>query len=584
MPEFREPESRTGDPEPGRFIVCGMGQCGYRIVRLLLRLGEPVTVIALEVRDEWRRAVESRGGVVHIGDARDADVLVRFGLVNAKALIAATDNDLVNLEIALDVKQRVPELASVIRIFDRTLARQLEAAFDVRRALSMSAIAAPMFAAAAMGESGVCAFRLNDQFFVVQSEQVTENSPLAQHTLAEIRGDLHIAAIYKQAVTSAAGSDPTKPLEPGDTALTMTPLTDWRVESAGSGSEDSRSSWYSHVGEPFVNCLRPAFWRDGFRQLWLGASLPLRTIFIALNIVILISVGVFHVALHLSVIDALYFVVTTVTTVGYGDITPRHSSVALKLYTCLLMILGSATIATLFSIITDFIVTARFRQLLGRQRVPQQDHFIVVGLGTVGFRLVEKLHGAGARVVAVDRDESGEFVESVRAIVPVVIGDARLKETLNKVALSRARAVLAVTSNDAVNLGVALEAKQINSRVRTVVRLFEPDFAAKVKMQLEVDAAMGAFFVSAPTFAAAALYPDVLHAFVVNDALFSILHCRVRADWRGRTPLEIMRDQGIDIAMSRADTEHDFAVASPDRPLPASDWALAVVRRELVSE
>src|SRR5580700_5649198 len=136
----------------GHYMVCGMGHNGYRIVRLLLRLGDPVTIVALELREEWRRFVEERGAKIFVGDARDAEVLVRAGLDTAIALIAATDNDLVNLEIALDVKQRMPDLASVIRIFDQTLARQLEAAFDVRRALSMSAIAAPMFAAAAMGE------------------------------------------------------------------------------------------------------------------------------------------------------------------------------------------------------------------------------------------------------------------------------------------------------------------------------------------------------------------------------------------------------------------------------------------------
>jgi len=44
------------------FIVCGMGQSGYRIVNLLLRLGERVTVVAQEARDEWhgRTALQLR--------------------------------------------------------------------------------------------------------------------------------------------------------------------------------------------------------------------------------------------------------------------------------------------------------------------------------------------------------------------------------------------------------------------------------------------------------------------------------------------------------------------------------------------
>src|SRR5450432_2870912 len=115
----------------GHFIVCGMGQSGYRIVSLLLRLGEKVTVIAQEVRDEWRKATLARGVEVIQGDARDVTLLIQAGLAKASALIATTDNDLVNLEIALDTKKRRPDLPVVLRIFDQTLAGQLEVSFDI---------------------------------------------------------------------------------------------------------------------------------------------------------------------------------------------------------------------------------------------------------------------------------------------------------------------------------------------------------------------------------------------------------------------------------------------------------------------
>lgn len=596
MPDAVDPPVVPADPSSGRFLVCGMGQSGYRIVRLLLRLGERVTVVALEVRDEWKRIVESLGAIVLIGDARDTAVLVGAGLDSALALIAATDNDLVNLEIALDVKNRRQELPSVIRIFDQALAHQLEASFDVRRALSMSQIAAPMFAAAAMGESGVCAFRVLDQFFVVQSMTVPEGSPMAHRSLQEMRESLKLAALDYHRRDDANENEEFKSetkresanqeVLPGDQVLTMSLLTDWQTSARdeSGGSSSNPQSRANRAFEPLVNGIRPAFWVDLARQLWLGASLPLRSIFLVLNIVILLSVGVFHVGMKLSLVDALYFVVATVTTVGYGDITPRSESTAIKLYACLLMILGSATIATLFSIITDFIVTARFQQLLGRQRVPQSGHYIVVGLGTVGYRLVDKLHRTGAQVVAVDRGDGGEFVESVRSIVPVVIGDARLRNTLLKAGAARARAVLAVTSNDAVNLGVALEVKQINKDVRTVARLFEPDFAEKVKAQLHVDAAMGAFYISAPTFVASALYPDVMHAFVVGDSLYSVLNRQVREEWHNKTPTAVRKSSGIDVVMRKESGGSKYHVAQPDEPLHRNDWTLAVVTRPLVSK
>jgi Trk K+ transport system NAD-binding subunit len=84
-------------------LVCGLGHFGYRAAELLLRLGERVVVVSLGAREEWRRDVEALGATVVLGDARDGRVLERAALAEAKAVLALTDADLVNIEIALDV-------------------------------------------------------------------------------------------------------------------------------------------------------------------------------------------------------------------------------------------------------------------------------------------------------------------------------------------------------------------------------------------------------------------------------------------------------------------------------------------------
>ncbi|HLK55306.1 MAG TPA: NAD-binding protein, partial [Chthonomonadaceae bacterium] len=564
----------------GHIIVCGMGQSGYRIVSLLLRLGERVTVVARETREEWRKATVARGVEVIEGDARDVTLLVQAGVDQATCLIATTDNDLVNLEIALDTKKHRPELPVVLRIFDQTLAQQLEKAFDVRSALSMSAIAAPMFAAAAMGENAVCAFRMEEQLYVIQSLTLTSDSPLANRTMQDLGAHLHLAVLEhtRQEGTSQDVPQPETQVCPGDHVTVLSKLIDWeRYVEVPQNRSEQLPGWRRAL-DLLLRGFHPAFWRDFMRELWRGTSRPLKTIFLILNLLILLSVGIFHLAMHLTFLDALYFVISTVTTVGYGDITVANAPPALKLYCCLLMLIGSATMATLFSIITDYIVTSRFQQILGRQNTPQAGHYIVVGLGTVGYRLVDKLYRVGAHVVAVDNDPACEFAESVRGMAPVVVGDARLRTTLEKVGAANARAVLAVTSNDAVNLGIALETKQINPKVRTVVRLADPDFAEKVKSHLQIDAALGAFLISAPTFVAAAFYTDVRHAFVQDDFLFAILHRPVRDEWHGRTPMQLHTEQETNILMRHRPGSKEFRVLSPELPLDREEWVLALVR------
>ncbi|MEO8587177.1 MAG: NAD-binding protein [Acidobacteriota bacterium] len=445
-------------PSDSPVLVCGLGHVGIRVVELLGRLGERAVVITQDTRPEWRRIAEGFGATVVVGDARDPGLLRASGLLEAKALLAITDRDPVNLEIALDAARLRPELPVVARLFDQNLAYQLESSHGVRRALSVSALAAPAFAGAALGESVLASFTVDGKLDVV----IREGDDLVVFEESEARERLRpkVSALHAEA-------------------------------------------------------RRPA--GAGLLRVWTSAPLGLRTVFAALVALTLLSVFLFSWGMDLGLVDAFYFVVTTVTTVGYGDITPLKASPAMKLYACVLMILGSATVATLTSILTAFVVTERFERLLGRGRVPAGGHVLVVGVGSVGSRTLAALQRAGVPAAGVDVDPG--VARSVAAGTAVVTGDARLAAVLEQAHVATARAIVAVTGDDAVNLGVALLAKKLNPKIRTVVRLFDAGLAEKVQASLDVDVAMGAARVAAPMFVACALEDDVAAAVVSEGAL-----------------------------------------------------------------
>jgi Trk K+ transport system NAD-binding subunit len=564
----------------GHFIVCGMGRVGFRIVELLVRLGEPVTVINKILREEWQREAQEWGVRIITGDARDERLMEEAGIQTARALIVATDSDLINIEIALDAKKLHPDVPVVARIFDQTLARQMEAAFDIRRALSNSVLSAPSFAAAAMGEEVVSSFRLDNKLYAVGRVTLDGASPLTGLTAKEAgaRHQVVLLACERNG-DGAALPGPEDPLCAGDRLLLLSAKADWDRLVDGVEAVPQPGRW-QHVWSAFSRARHRAFWGDFLHHLRRNVPLPLVTVFLVLNTLFLLSVFVFHFALHLTFVDALYFLITTITTVGYGDINVQHAPAALKLYSCLLMLLGSAALAILYSILTDFIVTARFQQLLGRQRIPHAGHFVVVGLGSVGYRLVDELRRAGVSVVAVDRDSGGEFVDAVREQMPVIIGDARLRSTLEQAGAAKAHAVLAVTSDDAVNLSVSLETKQMNRQVRTVVRLFDADFARKVQAALGVDAALGAFLIGAPTFTAAALYPNVLSGFVADARLFAVIEREAGAEWQGLTPSQLRASREVQIVALHV-PGNGYTLTVEDRPLERNEKVLAVIGRKL---
>jgi Trk K+ transport system NAD-binding subunit len=311
--------------------------------------------------------------------------------------------------------------------------------------------------------------------------------------------------------------------------------------------------------------------------VWRGGPRALRSAFVALNILILLSVAVFFFAMQLSFVDALYFVVSTVTTTGYGDITPRDSSDLLKLYAALVMILGSLTLAATYSLITDFVVTSRFRELLGGREVPARGHTVVVGLGNVGYRVADALDH-GARVAVIERDPATEFVEATRQRTALVFGDGRMNDTLHRASVSTARSVVAVTGDDATNLAIGLAARQLNPDARFVVRIFDADFAEKVRHSMGFQAVLSGSAIAAPTFVAAALWPDAIAAIEFQRWLLVMR----RYVWQaGRERTDEERRGQTEVLAVGGPGDGPFRFGGDARPEPGDD-VVALTWRPLV--
>jgi Trk K+ transport system NAD-binding subunit len=126
-------------------IVCGLGHVGYRVVESLRRLGEPI--VAIERRpDSFIDSVRAMQVPVILGDARRDELLAEAGIERAKAVVCATDDDLANLEVALDAKRMNPNVRVVMRMFDQRLANKVGGALELDETFSTSALAAPLVA------------------------------------------------------------------------------------------------------------------------------------------------------------------------------------------------------------------------------------------------------------------------------------------------------------------------------------------------------------------------------------------------------------------------------------------------------
>ncbi|MBX9677865.1 MAG: NAD-binding protein [Gemmataceae bacterium] len=139
-------------PERGHVVVCGLGNVGFRVVQDLIRQNRSVVAIERNRDNPFVATARRLGAAVVIGDATVREVLRQANAPTSLALIAATNNELANLEIVLLARELEPTLRVVLRLIDPQLARTLRETADVRLALSIPELAAPAFVAALFGD------------------------------------------------------------------------------------------------------------------------------------------------------------------------------------------------------------------------------------------------------------------------------------------------------------------------------------------------------------------------------------------------------------------------------------------------
>jgi Trk K+ transport system NAD-binding subunit len=226
---------------------------------------------------------------------------------------------------------------------------------------------------------------------------------------------------------------------------------------------------------------------------------------------------------HLSVLASIYFSVETVTTVGYGDYTFRGEPPWLIVFAIALMISGALFVAVFFALLTNVLVSRQIEESLGRRKITAlSGHVLVIGLGAIGWRIVQQLHAAGREVVVVERSEQNRHLGQVRALgVPIVIADATVPEVLASVRLAAASGVAVVTSDDLANLETGLAVRdQLQERwlsTPVVLRIFDPQLAHSVRETFGFKNVRSTAALAAPWFVGAALGLDVLSTFYAGD-------------------------------------------------------------------
>lgn len=224
-------------------IVCGMGKVGYRVTQELLNFGREV--VAVELNSEGR-FVEKAQGLripVIIADARRSTNLIRAGVERADAIIPCTDDELTNLDIALDAREINPHIKVVMRMFDADLARRIEKGFGIHTAFSTSALAAPIFAAAAMRVDVKHSFYIGDALLILGEVAIEAGSTVVGWSVKRLQAEMDLSVVcYRSQEVADLHPSSDRRLAVGDRLLVLASLEVLRRLDAMSRSESGEKS------------------------------------------------------------------------------------------------------------------------------------------------------------------------------------------------------------------------------------------------------------------------------------------------------------------------------------------------------
>ncbi len=217
----KEWEMAVASTMKNHIVLIGLGHLGYRVAQRLYEMGENVAVVEVNPGTHTIVAARDMGIPVIEGDARHASSLEGANIKDARTIILASQNDAMNLQIALKARSLNPDIQVVIRIFDEDFAHSLQEQFGFI-ALSATEMAAPVFAAAAAGADVTNPISIEGQQLSLARLAIHPSSKLADKTVGFVEDNYHLNIILlRHDHKSEMHPTDTSPLHAGDTLAVL---------------------------------------------------------------------------------------------------------------------------------------------------------------------------------------------------------------------------------------------------------------------------------------------------------------------------------------------------------------------------
>jgi voltage-gated potassium channel Kch len=548
------------EPDDPVMIVVGGGAIALSTTQELCAL-ERHRVVVLWRRDpDFTRAVEGIGAV-HIAAPRpdSAEALDRAGVRHAVTILALSPDDQLNLHAALLARDANPRIRIVLRQFNRTLAHKIEQNLPNCSVLSLAWHSAATYAAAALDPSCFrgLQFPEPDGSLTGFATRIAESCGVGGETVVGAERILGVRVLAVNGKTEFARD------------VVLAGRAEMVVYGDVAGLQGSAPRGPATRSHPALGRRLWSLFHHGRRHPPRLNPILVRLALAAL-VVLLLGIWYFHAAFNGGWLDAVYFVVATMTTTGYGDLTPDRSNPVEIVSAMLLMLAGTIITGLFIAFGASLLTRVHWVRMQGLRPVHRRGHIVVCGAGSIGSEVIGLLLALGKHLVVVEISPDTAVIERAREErFDLLTGDASRDATLDLCNLNAAHGLIALTNVDTLNLEIALGARARNPTMPIVLRIAEASFAQSIARHFEFETTYSAAALAAPAFAGLSSLPGSRGRVAFAGQEFAVGEVVIGEAGPRPAPRE-----AIVLAVSR---QGGFTIAGDFAELVPGDRALVIV-------
>jgi voltage-gated potassium channel Kch len=512
--DLAAPDPAAIDPETAipTVIIIGGDALALSTAREIGQVSGHRVVVLWPADTEFAAAVEAVGAVFVAGRPDSSVGLEAAGVRHAASVLALSRDDQLNLRGALQARDANPRIRIVLRQFNRAIAAKIEQNLPDCSVLSLAWHSAATYAAVALDPSCFrgLQFPERDGPLTGFAYRTADRGGIAGRSVGEVEEMLGARIVAIDGNTTILSDDRVAP----GARLIVYATVDQLLEST------------PRQPVPEIRSPPVAWLRDALRRLHrrLHRIDPYIAFFAAATLALFAgATWHFHDTFDSDWLTAAYFVMSTITTTGYGDITPSHTEKLDMAMAMALMLLGTVFTGVFIAFLASRLTRAQWVRMQGLRPIHRRGHIVVCGCGSIGTGVIDLLLDFGKPIVVVEQNPDAALVERARDRgFDLLTGDASRDDTLDLCNLGAAHSLVALTNVDTLNLEIALGARTRNPSMPIVLRIAEANLAASIARHFEFETTFSVAALAGPVFAGLSHMPGARGRIAFDGREFAI--------------------------------------------------------------